>query len=147
VSQLGYMFLGLGVGAFTGAFFHVITHAFFKGLLFLGAGSVIHAMSNEQDMRNMGGLRKQLPITYLTMLMGTIAIAGIPPLSGFFSKDEILAHAFATNKLLWILGFIGALFTAFYMFRMLFLTFFGKFRGSAEQANHVHESPVTMTIP
>src|SRR5690606_2956193 len=104
VSQLGYMFLGLGVGAFTGAFFHVITHAFFKGLLFLGAGSVIHAMSNEQDMRNMGGLRKQLPITYLTMLMGTIAIAGIPPLSGFFSKDEILAHAFATNKLLWILG-------------------------------------------
>ncbi len=147
VSQLGYMFLGLGVGAFTGAFFHVITHAFFKGLLFLGAGSVIHAMSNEQDMRHMGGLRKQLPITYFTMLMGTIAIAGIPPLSGFFSKDEILAHAFATNKLLWILGFIGALFTAFYMFRMLFLTFFGKFRGSAEQANHVHESPVTMTIP
>lgn len=147
VSQLGYMFLGLGVGAFTGAFFHVITHAFFKGLLFLGAGSVIHAMSDEQDMRRMGGLKKQLPITYLTMLIGTIAISGIPPLSGFFSKDEILAHAFASNKLLWVLGFIGALFTAFYMFRMLFLTFFGKFRGSAEQSDHLHEAPTTMTIP
>ncbi|WP_257666656.1 NADH-quinone oxidoreductase subunit L [Parapedobacter tibetensis] len=147
VSQLGYMFLGLGVGAFTGAFFHVITHAFFKALLFLGAGSVIHAMSDEQDMRSMGGLKKQLPVTYLTMLVGTIAIAGIPPLSGFFSKDELLAHAFADNKLLWVLGFIGALFTVFYMFRMLFLTFFGKFRGTAEQASHLHESPATMTIP
>ncbi len=147
VSQLGYMFLGLGVGAFTGAFFHVITHAFFKALLFLGAGSVIHAMSDEQDMRYMGGLKKHLPVTYLTMLIGTIAIAGIPPLSGFFSKDEILAHAFADNKLLWVLGFIGALFTAFYMFRMLFLTFFGRFRGTSEQASHLHESPATMTIP
>jgi len=147
VSQLGYMFLGLGVGAFTGAFFHVITHAFFKALLFLGAGSVIHAMSDEQDMRRMGGLRKQLPVTYATMLIGTIAIAGIPPLSGFFSKDEILAHAFGANPLLWGLGFIGALFTAFYMFRMLFLTFFGSFRGSAEQAAHLHESPTTMTVP
>lgn len=147
VSQLGYMFLGLGVGAFTGAFFHVITHAFFKALLFLGAGSVIHAMSNEQDMRSMGGLKKQLPTTYLTMLVATIAISGIPPLSGFFSKDEILAHAFSANKLLWVLGFVGALFTAFYMFRMLFLTFFGKFRGTAEQAGHLHESPATMTVP
>ncbi|MGV3761241.1 NADH-quinone oxidoreductase subunit L [Parapedobacter sp.] len=147
VSQLGYMFLGLGVGAFTGAFFHVITHAFFKALLFLGAGSVIHAMSDEQDMRSMGGLKKYLPTTYVTMLVATIAIAGIPPLSGFFSKDEILAHAFAENKLLWVLGFVGALFTAFYMFRMLSLTFFGKFRGTAEQANHLHESPATMTIP
>lgn len=147
VSQLGYMFLGLGVGAFTGAFFHVITHAFFKALLFLGAGSVIHAMSDEQDMRSMGGLKKQLPVTYITMLVATIAIAGIPPLSGFFSKDEILAHAFAENKLLWVLGVIGALFTAFYMFRMLSLTFFGKFRGTAEQANHLHESPATMTVP
>ncbi len=147
VSQLGYMFLGLGVGAFTGAFFHVITHAFFKALLFLGAGSVIHAMSDEQDMRSMGGLKKHLPVTYLTMLIGTIAIAGIPPLSGFFSKDEILAHAFADNKLLWVLGFIGALFTAFYMFRMLYLTFFGKFRGTEAQASHLHESPATMTIP
>ena len=147
VSQLGYMFLGLGVGAFTGAFFHVITHAFFKALLFLGAGSVIHAMSDEQDMRNMGGLKKKLPVTYLTMLIGTVAIAGIPPLSGFFSKDEILAHAFAANKLWWVLGFIGALFTAFYMFRMLFLTFFGRFRGTTEQESHLHESPATMTFP
>lgn len=147
VSQLGYMFLGLGVGAFTGAFFHVITHAFFKALLFLGAGSVIHAMSDEQDMRSMGGLKKNLPITYVTMLIATVAIAGIPPLSGFFSKDEILAHAFAENKVLWVLGFIGALFTAFYMFRMLSLTFFGKFRGTAEQAGHLHESPSTMTVP
>lgn len=147
VSQLGYMFLGLGVGAFTGAFFHVITHAFFKALLFLGAGSVIHAMSNEQDMRSMGGLKKKLPITFITMLIATIAIAGIPPLSGFFSKDEILAHAFASNKALWIGGFIGALFTSFYMFRMLFLTFYGKFRGTYEEEKHVHESPVSMTFP
>src|SRR5690606_37119682 len=128
VSQLGYMFLGLGVGAITGAFFHVLTHEFFKGLLFLGAGSVIHAMSDEQDMRRMGGLRKQLPVTYVTMLIGTVAISGIPPLSGFFSKDEILAHAFISNTALWILGVVGALLTSFYMFRMLFLTFFGKFR-------------------
>lgn len=147
VSQLGYMFLGLGVGAFTGAFFHVITHAFFKALLFLGAGSVIHAMSNEQDMRSMGGLKKKLPITFITMLIATIAIAGIPPLSGFFSKDEILAYAFASNKALWIGGFIGALFTAFYMFRMLFLTFYGKFRGTFEEEKHVHESPLSMTFP
>lgn len=147
VSQLGYMFLGLGVGAFTGAFFHVITHAFFKALLFLGAGSVIHAMSDEQDMRSMGGLKKYLPLTYATMLVATIAIAGIPPLSGFFSKDEILAHAFAESKWLWALGLLGALFTAFYMFRMLSLTFFGRFRGTAEQASHLHESPATMTVP
>lgn len=147
VSQLGYMFLGLGVGAFTGAFFHVITHAFFKALLFLGAGSVIHAMSNEQDMRMMGNLKKKLPITFITMFIGTVAIAGIPPLAGFFSKDEILAHTFVHNQLYWILGFIGALFTAFYMFRMLFLTFYGKFRGTDEQAKHIHESPASMTIP
>lgn len=147
VSQLGYMFLGLGVGAFTGAFFHVLTHAFFKALLFLGAGSVIHAMSDEQDMRNMGGLKKHLPVTYATMLIGTIAIAGIPPLSGFFSKDEILAYAFSDNTVLWVLGLVGALFTAFYMFRMLYLTFFGSFRGTQAQASHLHESPSTMTIP
>lgn len=147
VSQLGYMFLGLGVGAFTGAFFHVLTHAFFKALLFLGAGSVIHAMSDEQDMRNMGGLKNKLPITFVTMLIGTIAISGIPPLAGFFSKDEILAHVFAENKLLWVLGFIGALFTAFYMFRMLFLTFYGKFRGTEAQRSHLHESPLSMTVP
>ncbi|HCN84975.1 MAG TPA: NADH-quinone oxidoreductase subunit L, partial [Sphingobacteriaceae bacterium] len=147
VSQLGYMFLGLGVGAYTGAFFHVITHAFFKALLFLGAGSVIHAMSNEQDMRNMGGLKKKLPITFITMLTGTIAISGLPPFSGFFSKDEILAHVYEHNKILWVIAVIGAMFTAFYMFRMLFLTFYGSFRGTTEQEHHLHESPVSMTIP
>jgi NADH-quinone oxidoreductase subunit L len=147
VSQLGYMFLGLGVGAFTGAFFHVLTHAFFKALLFLGAGSVIHAMSDEQDMRSMGGLKKYLPITYATMLVGTIAIAGIPPLSGFFSKDEILAHAFVSSPVFWVLGFLGALCTAFYMFRLLYMTFFGEFRGTENQKHHLHESPIQMTIP
>lgn len=147
VSQLGYMFLGLGVGAYTGAFFHVITHAFFKALLFLGAGSVIHAMSNEQDMRHMGGLRKKLPVTFLTMMIGTIAIAGLPPFSGFFSKDEILAHVFEHNQIYWVIGVIGAMFTSFYMFRMMFLTFNGKFRGTTEQEHHLHESPSSMTIP
>src|SRR5690554_7157104 len=147
VSQLGYMFLGLGVGAFTGAFFHVITHAFFKALLFLGAGSVIHAMHDEQDMRKMGGLKGKLPVTFVTMLIGTIAIAGIPPFAGFFSKDEILAHVFVENKMLWVGGFIGALFTAFYMFRMLFLTFYGKFRGTFEQEKNIKESPLSMTLP
>jgi NADH-quinone oxidoreductase subunit L len=147
VSQLGYMFLGLGVGAYTGAFFHVITHAFFKALLFLGAGSVIHAMHHEQDMRNMGGLKSKLPITFFTMLMGTIAISGLPPFSGFFSKDEILAHVYEHNPTLWIIGVIGAMLTAFYMFRMLFLTFWGSFRGTKEQEKHLHESPKSMTIP
>lgn len=147
VSQLGYMFLALGVGAFTGAFFHVLTHAFFKALLFLGAGSVIHAMGNEQDMRKMGGLRKALPITFVTMLIATIAISGIPPFSGFFSKDEILAHAFQSNIILWGFGLLTALFTAFYMFRLLYLTFYGKFRGTQEQASHLHESPWQMTTP
>jgi len=147
VSQLGYMFLGLGVGAFTGAFFHVLTHAFFKALLFLGAGSVIHAMSEEQDMRQMGGLKKYLPITYATMLIGTIAISGIPPLSGFFSKDEILAHAFVSSPVFWVLGFFGALCTAFYMFRLLYMTFFGEFRGTESQKHQLHESPTSMTIP
>lgn len=147
VSQLGYMFLGLGVGAYTGAFFHVITHAFFKALLFLGAGSVIHAMSDEQDMRKMGSLKSKLPVTFLTMMIGTIAIAGLPPFSGFFSKDEILAHAYEHNKALWVIGVIGAMFTAFYMFRMMFLTFYGNFRGTTEQHHHLHESPKSMTIP
>ncbi|MCO4291280.1 NADH-quinone oxidoreductase subunit L [Solitalea sp. MAHUQ-68] len=147
VSQLGYMFLGLGVGAFTGAFFHVMTHAFFKALLFLGAGSVIHAMGGEQDMRQMGGLKKHLPITWFTMLMGTLAIAGIPPFSGFFSKDEILAHAFEVSPTIWVIGVLGALLTAFYMFRMFFLTFNGKFRGTEAQHHHLHESPVSMTFP
>lgn len=147
VSQLGYMFLGLGVGAYTGAFFHVLTHAFFKALLFLGAGSVIHAMSDEQDMRKMGGLKKKLPITFFTMLMGTLAISGLPPFAGFFSKDEILAHVFEHNKLLWIIGVLGAMLTAFYMFRMMFLIFWGDFRGTEEQKHHLHESPASMTIP
>ena len=147
VSQLGYMFLGLGVGAYTGAFFHVMTHAFFKALLFLGAGSVIHGVSGEQDMRKMGGLKGKMKITFITMLVGTLAISGIPPFSGFFSKDEILSHAFQHNIVLYVIGVIGAMFTAFYMFRMLYLTFYGKFRGTAEQEHHIHESPATITIP
>jgi NADH-quinone oxidoreductase subunit L len=147
VSQLGYMFLALGLGAYSAALFHVITHAFFKALLFLGAGSVIHAVSGEQDIRNLGGLRKSLPITFITFLIGTIAIAGIPPFSGFFSKDAILAAAFERSPILWALGVLGALLTAFYMFRLLFLTFFGKFRGTHEQEHHLHESPSTITIP
>ncbi|MDQ7947489.1 MAG: NADH-quinone oxidoreductase subunit L [Pedobacter sp.] len=147
VSQLGYMFLGLGVGAYSGSFFHVLTHAFFKALLFLGAGSVIHAMHHEQDMRLMGGLRGKLKITFATMLIGTIAIAGLPPFSGFFSKDEILAHAFAYNKVLWGIGLFTAFLTAFYMFRMMFLTFSGKYRGTHHAEDHIHESPGTMTFP
>ncbi|GAB2795062.1 NADH-quinone oxidoreductase subunit L [Rhabdobacter roseus] len=147
VSQLGYMFLALGVMAYSASMFHVITHAFFKALLFLGAGSVIHAMSGEQDIRFMGGLRKKLPITFITFLIGTIAIAGIPPFAGFFSKDEILAHAFEHNKVLWVLGLLGSIMTSFYMFRLLFLTFFGSFRGTHEQAHHLHESPTSMTLP
>lgn len=147
VSQLGYMFLGLGVGSYTGAFFHVLTHAFFKALLFLCAGSVIHACSGEQDMRKMGGLRGKLPITFATMLIGTIAISGIPPFAGFFSKDEILAYTFINSKTLYVIGVITAMFTSFYMFRMLFLTFSGKFRGTHEQEHHLHESPFNMTLP
>ena len=147
VSQLGYMFLGLGMGAYTGAFFHVITHAFFKALLFLGAGSVIHAVSDEQDMRKMGGLRSKLPITFWTMLVGTIAISGIPPFSGFFSKDEILAHTFMHSTTMYAIGVLTAMLTSFYMFRMLYLTFYGKFRGTHEQEHHLHESPPSMWIP
>jgi len=147
VSQLGYMFLGLGVGAYVGAVFHVMTHAFFKGLLFLAAGSVIHAMHHEQDIRNMGGLKKRLPITHLTFLMGCIAIAGIPPFSGFFSKDEILIAAYAHNPILYWIGLGGALLTAFYMFRLYAMTFLGGFRGTHEQEHHLHESPPAMTIP
>jgi len=147
VSQLGYMFLGLGVGAYSGAVFHVITHAFFKALLFLGAGSVIHAMHHEQDIRKMGGLKSKLPITHFTFLMGCIAIAGIPPFSGFFSKDEILAAAFEKNKIYWVLGLVGAAMTAFYMFRLYATTFLGKFRGSHDQEAHLHESPLAMTLP
>ena len=147
VSQLGYMFLALGSGAYVAAVFHVMTHAFFKALLFLGSGSVIHAMSGQQDIRFMGGLKNKLKITYITFLIGCLAIAGIPPLSGFFSKDGILLSAFEHNKILYIIGVLTAGLTAFYMFRLLFITFFGSFRGTEEQRLHVHESPATMTIP
>lgn len=147
VSQLGYMFIGLGAGAYTGAVFHVMTHAFFKALLFLGAGSVIHAMHHEQDIRHMGGLSKKLPVTHLTFLIGCLAIAGIPPLSGFFSKDEILAAAYGKGMIWYVLGVIGALMTAFYMFRLYAMTFRGHFRGTQEQEHHLHESPAAMTIP
>jgi NADH-quinone oxidoreductase subunit L len=147
VSQLGLMFLGLGVGAYSSSVFHVTTHAFFKALLFLGAGSVIHAMGGEQDMRKMGGLKKALPITFMTMLIGTIAISGIPPFSGFFSKDEILAHTFEHSPVLWFFGMVASILTAFYMFRLLYLTFYRNFRGTHEQEHHLHESPKSMTIP
>lgn len=147
VSQLGYMFLGLGVGAYTGAVFHVMTHAFFKALLFLGAGSVIHAMHHEQDVRFMGGLKKYMPITHITFLLACLAIAGVPPFSGFFSKDEILVGAYIKNPIFYYIGVAGALMTAFYMFRLYALTFLGKFRGTHEQEHHLHESPSAMTIP
>jgi len=147
VSQLGFMFLALGVGAYTAAVFHVMTHAFFKALLFLGSGSVIHAMGGDQDIRNMGGLSKKLKTTAFTFLIGCIAIAGIFPFSGFFSKDAILLAAFEDNKVLWGIALITALLTAFYMFRLYFVTFTGKFRGTHDQEHHLHESPSLMTIP
>ena len=147
VSQLGYMFLALGVGAYTAAVFHVMTHAFFKALLFLGSGSVIHAMGGAQDIRSMGGLSKKLKITSFTFLIGCIAIAGIPPLSGFFSKDAILLATFLNNPVLYIIALLTALLTAFYMFRLYFITFTGKFRGTTEQEHHLHESPSLMTVP
>lgn len=147
VSQLGYMFLALGSGAYVAAVFHVMTHAFFKALLFLGSGSVIHAMSGQQDIRFMGGLKNKLPVTYWTFLIGCLAIAGIVPFSGFFSKDSILLAAYDHNKILYFIGLLTAGLTAFYMFRLLFVTFFGSFRGTEEQRHHVHESPAAMTIP
>jgi len=147
VSQLGLIFLALGAGAYSSAVFHVTTHAFFKALLFLGAGSVIHAMGGEQDIRKMGGLKKALPITFMTMMLGTIAISGIPPFSGFFSKDEILAHVYEYSPVLWFVGSVTSMLTAFYMFRMMFLTFWGSFRGTHEQEHHLHESPKSMTVP
>lgn len=147
VSQLGFMVAALGVGAYVSSLFHVVTHAFFKALLFLAAGSVIHAMSGEQDVRKMGGLRKKLPITYLVFLIGTLAISGIPPFAGFFSKDEILAHVWTQNKLLFVVLSITAIMTTVYMFRLFFMTFFGSFRGSQEQEHHLHESPSSMTAP
>ncbi len=148
VSQLGYMMLACGVGAFSVGIFHVMTHAFFKALLFLGSGSVIHAMSNEQDMRVMGGLRTRLPITYATFMAATLAIAGVFPFAGFFSKDEILWKAWSGgNTLLWAIGFLAAGLTAFYMMRLVVLTFFGENRASSEVRKHIHESPATMTVP
>jgi NADH-quinone oxidoreductase subunit L len=146
VSQLGYMFLALGVGAFSAGIFHVMTHAFFKALLFLGAGSVIHALHEEQDIRHMGGLKSHLPVTYRTFLMGAIAIAGIFPFSGFFSKDEILWKTFAGGQWgLWLMGLAGAFMTAFYMFRLVTLTFAGEPRWTP--GKHPHEAPKTMTVP
>jgi NADH-quinone oxidoreductase subunit L len=143
VSQLGYMFLGVGCGAFSAGIFHLMTHAFFKALLFLGAGSVIHALSGEQDMRNMGGLRKKIPWTFATMMCAAVAIAGIPPFSGFFSKDEILVAANHHAPWMFWLGVVTAGMTAFYVFRAMFLTFFGEYRGHA----HPHESPPVMLVP
>jgi NADH-quinone oxidoreductase subunit L len=149
ISQLGLMFVAAGVGAYAVAIFHVVTHAFFKACLFLGAGSVIHALSGEQDVRRMGGLAKKIPITFATFAIATAAIAGIPPLAGFFSKDEILWYAFASpvggSPLLWAVASLTALLTSYYMFRLLWLTFFGKSRMSHEVEHHVHESPLSMT--
>ena len=155
ISQLGYMFLACGAGAFAAGIFHLTTHAFFKALLFLGSGAVIHALSGEQDIRKMGGLRHILPITSLTFIAGAVAIAGVPPLAGFFSKDEILWRTFIADFgegsklpfLLWAIGTITAVMTAFYMFRLVFLTFFGETRLSKEAAHHVHEAPMTMAVP
>jgi NADH-quinone oxidoreductase subunit L len=174
VSQLGYMFIACGVGAFSAAIFHLMTHAFFKGLLFLAAGSVIHAVGGEQDMRQMGGLRTKIPWTFWMMTAGTFAIAGIPPLAGFFSKDEILWRAYQASWVYWAIGLFTALLTSFYMFRLWFLTFFGEYRGAAESSHEdsahdsthaptragapaphghghghggVHESPRVMLIP
>ncbi|MEL1246198.1 NADH-quinone oxidoreductase subunit L [Flavobacterium sp. DGU11] len=147
VSQLGLMFLALGLGAYEIAVFHVITHAFFKACLFLGSGSVIHALHGEQDMRNMGGLRKVMKITFATFLISTLAISGLPPFSGFFSKDEILMAAYHENPVLWVIGSIASIMTAFYMFRLLYLTFYKDFRGTEEQKHHLHESPALITFP
>ena len=147
VSQLGLMFLALGLGAYNVAVFHVITHAFFKACLFLGSGSVIHGLHGEQDMRKMGGLRKVMPITFWTMMISTLAIAGIFPFAGFWSKDEILMVAFEHNKVLWVVASIASIMTAFYMFRLMYLTFFKDFRGTEEQKYHLHESPSLITIP
>ena len=150
ISQLGYMFLGLGVGAFSAGIFHLTTHAFFKGLLFLASGSVIHALSGEQDMRKMGSLRSRIKITYLVFVIGSLALAGIFPFAGFFSKDEILwsvYNAGSLGRVLWYVGVAGAFMTAFYSFRLIYLTFFGKSRMDHEVEHHVHESPKVMTVP
>ena len=153
VSQLGFMFMALGVGAFGAGIFHLMTHAFFKGLLFLGSGSVIHALHHapvdqQQDMRYMGGLRSKMPITYWTFVIGAVAIAGVPPLAGFWSKDEILANAFFTgHHFVWVLGSVAAFMTAFYMFRLIFMTFHGEMRVDHHAREYIHESPYSMTVP
>ena len=147
ISQLGYMFLGLGVGAFAAGIFHLTTHAFFKGLLFLASGSVIHALSGEQDMRKMGSLKSKIKVTYWVFIFGTLALTGIFPFAGFFSKDEILWSVYGSNRALWVIGVIGALMTAFYSFRLIYLTFYGKSRMDHEVEHHVHESPKIMTVP
>jgi NADH-quinone oxidoreductase subunit L len=148
VSQLGYMFVGVGVGAYAAGVYHLVTHAFFKALLFLGAGSVIHALAGEQDLRKMGGLARRLPVTWYTMLVATVAISGLPPFSGFFSKDEILAGAyFAGKPAIFLLGLVGSALTAFYMWRLVFLAFLGRSRVDHEVAHHLHESPAVMTVP
>jgi len=150
ISQLGYMFLACGVGAYAAGIFHLYTHAYFKALLFLCAGSVMHAMGGELDMQKMGGLKKYMPVTYWTMLLASLSISGIPGFAGFFSKDEILFRAYASGgagKFVWLLGTVAALLTAFYSFRLIFLTFHGEFRGTEEQKHHLHESPKVMTIP
>lgn len=147
VSQLGFMVVALGVGAYTAAMFHLMTHAFFKALLFLGSGSVIHAMDGEQDMRFMGGLKDKIKITHITFLIGTFAIAGMPLFSGMISKDEILVAAWAKNPIFWVILFVIAAMTAAYMFRLYYLTFHGQFRGTEEQKHHLHESPLNMTLP
>src|SRR5581483_10612750 len=148
ISQIGYMILGVGVGAFSAGVFHLMTHAFFKALLFLGAGSVMHALHGEMNVFKMGGLRKHLPITSKTFLIATLAIAGVPPLAAFFSKDMVLEAAFAGGyRVQWFLGLVAAGITAFYMFRAYFLAFEGESRMDPEKEAHVHESPATMTIP
>ena len=150
VSQLGYMFLALGVGAYSAGIFHLYTHAYFKALLFLASGSVIHALHDEQDMRKMGGLKKYMPTTYKVFIIATLSITGIPFFSGFFSKDEILWRAFQSGnlgKFLWFLGTVAALLTAFYSWRLIYMTFHGKFRGTQEQERHLHESPPVITVP
>ncbi len=147
VSQLGLMFAALGIGAFASGMFHLVTHAFFKALLFLGSGSVIHALHGEQDIRKMGGLSKYIKVTFITFLIGSIAISGIPPFAGFFSKDEILSKAFEHSKIIWAILSISSMMTAFYMFRLVYLTFFNDFRGTEVTKKHIHESPSTMTIP
>lgn len=147
ISQLGFMVVALGVGAYTAAMFHLMTHAFFKALLFLGSGSVIHAMGGEQDMRFMGGLKDKIKITHITFLIGTFAIAGMPLFSGMISKDEIMVAAWAKNPVFWLILFLIAAMTAAYMFRLYYLTFHGQFRGTEEQKHHLHESPLNMTVP